>query len=226
MISKKNECTQFCESAKNNQASNNRGTRSEALAASFRSSLVGRGDQRRSNDPDGAPLSLTLSPLLRRGERGLKQASPISPSRKITRAGHTLIEVMVASSVLAFMVVSLYAGFSSGFAVLRVARENLRATQILQERMEVIRLIKWDDVLTPGFIPGNFTAPYIATDATNLIAGAFAYTGTVSIASAPENYDGHLQMIKIDLTWSSGNIPRSRQMTTYVSKFGIQNYVY
>src|SRR5437016_5120741 len=109
------------------------------------------------------------------------------------QSGHTLVEVMVASSVLAFMVVSLYAGFSSGFAVLRVARENLRATQILQERMEVIRLIKWDDVLTPGFIPGNFTAPYIATDATNLIAGAFAYTGTVSIASAPENYDGHLQ---------------------------------
>src|SRR5437870_2411713 len=65
-------------------------------------------------------------------------------------SGHTLVEVMVSLAVLGFMVISLYAGFSSGFAVVRVARENLRATQILAERMEVIRLIKWDDVV-PGF---------------------------------------------------------------------------
>src|SRR3989454_12400353 len=85
------------------------------------------------------------------------------------QSGHSLVEVMVALSVLGFMVVSLYAGFSSGFAVLRVARENLCATQILEERMEVIRLIKWDDV-APGFIPTTFTAPFYAADATNTTA--------------------------------------------------------
>src|SRR6266404_9874765 len=88
------------------------------------------------------------------------------------QSGHTLVEVMVAISLLGFMVVSLYAGFSSGFAVLRVARENLRATQILEERMEVIRLIKWDDV-APGFIPTTFSAPFYAADATNTTAGGF-----------------------------------------------------
>ena len=58
--------------------------------------------------------------------------------------------------MLGFMVVSLYAGFSSGFAVLRVARENLRATQVLEERMEVVRLIRWNDVVADGFIPATF----------------------------------------------------------------------
>src|SRR2546428_12992258 len=85
------------------------------------------------------------------------------------QSGHTLVEVMVSLSVLGFMVVSLYAGISSGFAVLRVARENLRATQILQERMEVLRLIRWDDV-APGFIPTTFTAPFFA-DLTNTTTG-------------------------------------------------------
>ena len=142
------------------------------------------------------------------------------------QSGHTLVEVMVALSVLGFMVVSLYAGFSSGFAVLRVARENLRATQILQERMEVLRLIKWDDV-APGFIPMTFTAPFYATEPTNTTVGAFGYTGTVIITNPPaETYSDHLRMIHIGLTWTSGNVTRSRQMTTYVSRYGLQNYLY
>ena len=125
------------------------------------------------------------------------------------------------------MVVSLYAGISSGFAVLRVARENLRATQILQERMEVLRLIKWDDV-APGFIPTTFTAPFFATDPTNTTPQSFAYTGTVTVTNTPlsETYADNLRMIQIDLNWSSGNVMRSRQMTTYVSKYGLQHYVY
>src|SRR5262249_43999527 len=75
-------------------------------------------------------------------------------SRK-QNGGQTFAEVLVAIGVLGFMLVSLYAGFSSGFAVVRVARENLRATQILEERMEVIRLFRWEEV-APGFIPTNF----------------------------------------------------------------------
>jgi prepilin-type N-terminal cleavage/methylation domain-containing protein len=141
--------------------------------------------------------------------------------------GHTLVEVMVAVSVLGFMVVSLYTGFSSGFAVLRVARENLRATQILSERMEVIRLIRWEDV-KPGFIPTSFNAPFYPTDSTNVTTGQFAYEGTVTVENAPitESYANHLRSIHIKLTWVSGNITRSREMTTFVSKFGLQNYVY
>ncbi len=143
-----------------------------------------------------------------------------------SRNGHTLAEVMVAIAVLGFMIISLYAGFSSGFAVLRVARENLRATQILAERMEVIRLIRWEDV-GPGFIPTTFSAPFYPGD-TNGIAGQFAYTGTVTVTNVPiaESYASQLRMIQINLTWTSGNVIRSREMSTYVSKYGLQNYVY
>src|SRR5689334_4578516 len=97
-----------------------------------------------------------------RAQIDLMKNSSSTPSQ----SGHTLVEIMVALAVLAFMTVSLYAGFSSGFAVLRLARENLRATQILAERMEVLRLIKWDNV-APGFIPSSFTAPFYANDETN-----------------------------------------------------------
>jgi type II secretory pathway pseudopilin PulG len=143
-----------------------------------------------------------------------------------SQCGFSLAEVMVAAGVLGFMLVSLFAGFSSGFAVLRAARENLRATQILEEKMEVIRLIKWSDV-SPGFIPTTFTAPFDADDPTNAPSG-LDYYGTVTVTNAPisETYADHLKMIHIDLSWTSGNITHKRQMTTYVSEYGLQNYIY
>ena len=143
------------------------------------------------------------------------------------RRAMVLAEVMVAVLVLGVMLVSLYAGFSSGFAVVRAARENLRATQILAERMEVIRLVKWDNVAS-GFIPTTFDAPVDPTDLTNPTGDGLAYHGTVSVTDAPisETYAEHLRMIQIDLTWLSGNVTRKRQMITYVSSYGLQNYIY
>jgi hypothetical protein len=134
---------------------------------------------------------------------------------------------MAAVGIMGVMLVSLYAGFSSGFAVLRLARENLRATQILAERMEVIRLVRWDDV-TPGFIPGTFTAPFEAGAPISAGAEQSGYRGTVTIIDAPvsESYAGSLRMVRIELTWKSGNIMRHREMATYVSRYGLQNYIY
>jgi len=144
----------------------------------------------------------------------------------VTLSGHTLAEVMVAIGVIGFMLVSLYAGFSSGFALMRVARENLRATQILAERMEVVRLVRWQD-LTPGFVPSTFTAPFYAADQKKASQGNFLYYGTVSNTPAPlsETYSNNVRMIQIELSWTNG-IPRKRQMTTFVSSYGLQNYIY
>jgi hypothetical protein len=35
-----------------------------------------------------------------------------------------------------------------------------------------------------------------------------------------------MRMIRIGLTWTSGNVTRKREMITYVSKYGMQNYIY
>ena len=108
----------------------------------------------------------------------------IQTSARISERGQSFAEIMVAMAVLGFMIISLYAGFSSGFAVLRVARENLRATQILAERMELIRLIRWGDV-SAGFIPARFTAPFYATDTNGPSSGGFDYEGQVRIVKSP-----------------------------------------
>jgi len=158
---------------------------------------------------------------------------PVLPTKRLNasngylRGGFTLVEVMVAVFLLGLSLTAFYGAFVSGLGMLRVTRENLRATQILEERMEVIRLVKWDDV-SPGFIPTTFTAAFSANNGTNTTPDGFAYQGTVTITKAPisEKYAGDLRMIQVDLTWKSGKVLRTRQMTTYVSKYGLQNHIY
>src|SRR5687768_17046404 len=73
-------------------------------------------------------------------------------------SGASLIEVLVVVALVGTLFVSLYAGIASGFGVVNVARENLRANQIILERLETIRLYNWDQINEPGFIATNFTA--------------------------------------------------------------------
>lgn len=140
----------------------------------------------------------------------------------------TLVEVMVGVALMGMMLVSLYAGFAYGFAEIRLSRENVRATQILQERMEVLRVVNWDQVTAPNYIPSTFTAPYYSKYMTNEAAGDFTYTGKVTVAPAPltESYAGDLRMITIELSWPSGTTTRKRKMITFVSQYGFQKYVY
>ena len=136
-----------------------------------------------------------------------------------------MIEVLVSVAVLAIMFVSLYSGFSAGFAVIQLARENLRATQILQEKMETIRLYTWEQINTPGFIPTNFVDTFYSSGTNST---SMSYTGRVTIVRPvmTEAYSNELKSVKIELRWVSAGILRNREMQTLVTRNGLQNYIY
>ena len=143
------------------------------------------------------------------------------------RAAFTLVEVMMGVLITAAMFSSLYLGLGQGFAVIQTARENLRATQILQERMETIRLYTWDQMNASGFIPATFTAPYDA--ASTQSTGGLVYTGTITISAAPmtESYAGDHKLVTVGLNWASSTTTQHRrQMSTIVSRYGLHNYYY
>jgi type II secretory pathway pseudopilin PulG len=141
----------------------------------------------------------------------------------------SIVEVLVGVALVGILFVSLYTGFSSGFMVIEFARENLRATQVLQEKMETIRLYSWDQINSNGFIPKEFQAPFYAIG-TNLDDGddGIIYNGTVLITNAPvsESYSNDLKLVKISLKWKTGRLERTREVQTLVSRYGLQNYIY
>jgi Tfp pilus assembly protein PilV len=152
------------------------------------------------------------------------------------RAAYSLIEVMVAVLVMGTVLYSLYAGFSYGFAVVQSTRENLRATQIIVKRMENIRLYRWQQIKSakPVFIPENFTTYYDpAGQATG--SGGPLYSGKVTFANPPVEipaaYRGNMLLMTVTLNWTNTvgktkKLVRSREMQTYIARYGMQSYVY
>jgi hypothetical protein len=143
-----------------------------------------------------------------------------------SEAASTLTEVIIAAAILAVCAAGLMGALASGFYTIQFARENQRATQILMEEAEMIRLYNWDQVNTPGFIPSSFTAAY---DPQSGNAGGLMFTGTVSITTVPfsTSYTANMRMLTLNLDWNTArNVHRTRTMTTLVSKDGLQNYVY
>jgi uncharacterized protein (TIGR02598 family) len=189
----------------------------------------------------------------------MKLLSTPRSDRPTATAAFSLIEVMVAMAIVGVVFVSLYGGISSGFAVVSVARENLRATQVMQDRMEEMRLYTWDQITSFGtstsYIPSSFTEPYYPDTSTNLslsdltetftatatVGGTtrtttaqsnstsgFSYSGTIAISNSglTESYSNDLRMVIVTVAWTNGTVRRERTMTSFVSQYGMHNYLW
>ena len=108
------------------------------------------------------------------------------------------------------------------------ACENLRATQILQEKMETIRLYTWEQINTPGFVPTNFLDSFYVAATNQANQQGITYTGRVAIAAAPvtESYSNDLRLVTIEVDWESAGVVRTREMNTFVTRHGLQKYIY
>ena len=179
-------------------------------------------------------MNTKLAGVLRRSPR----RDPTLASER-GRAGFTIPEALFGLAIMGTMFITLYTGMTTGFQSIRRSRENLRATQILMERFETIRLYTWDQVNTPGFIPTNFTAYFqpayqrtstnASTNVTlNVPASGILYTGTVTIGKAPitEAYSNDLRQITVEVAWDSNGRLCRRSYSSHVARYGLQNYVY
>jgi len=130
----------------------------------------------------------------------------------------------------ALVLVSLYAGITYGMSVTEVTRENLRATQLILEKFETIRLYTWDQLNGSNnfVIPTGFTNSY-AVDPTTGKGSGVLYSGTMTLQDAPLNgasYSSDMKLVTVTLNWTCAGIPRTRTMQTLVARQGLQQYVY
>src|ERR1044072_8496338 len=102
-----------------------------------------------------------------------------SAGGKPARNGFTLVDALFAIAVAGVMFLALYAGLAFGFKIIKMTRENVRATQIMLEKMETIRLYTWTQINSNGFTPTNkFVVPYYSVGSTNT---SLMYTGQIFI---------------------------------------------
>src|SRR5205823_3979070 len=144
------------------------------------------------------------------------------------RCGFTFTETLVAILTGAVMLTALYSSFAFGYGAVKLAREDLRATQILLQRMETLRLTSFSAIQT-----GTFTDYYDPNGATNGHAGA-VYTITITTNAPtstdmpvqPVYYMNKMRKVTVTATWTNANQLRTRSLQTYAAQSGIQSYVY
>jgi type II secretory pathway pseudopilin PulG len=150
-------------------------------------------------------------------------------SKKFT-SGMTLMEVIMATGIIAITGAGVISSINYGLCIMRIARENQRATQVMLEKLEAIRLYNWTQVTNTGFVPTTFSAPYdptgIGSSQGPIYHGTMEISNPTFIGGTP-NYSANIRQFTVSLYWTNlGGLSHSRSLSTYVAQNGVQNYVY
>ena len=155
----------------------------------------------------------------------------LTPVRWVGKDAYTLAEALIAVFLLGTLTLSLFGAFSTGLGVVQSARENMRATQILMQKMEAVRLLTWNQSTNTTLATTNFTERYdpLSTNSGTIYRGT--YVAEPAPSALPAAYRSSMRQVTMTLYWT--NNPgsararvQSRQMQSLVARYGIQNYVY
>jgi len=144
-----------------------------------------------------------------------------------------LLEATIGMALLGLVFMALYTGLVTTTFSVQLSRENLRATQILGEKLDTIRLYGWKKIIVddPYYIQrGLVDLPVYSDDPSqpgnDATSRVFDVEVFVEDAPIEEPYAIDMRMITVKLTWQTGKMNRTRTMSTLVSKYGLYKYVY
>jgi type II secretory pathway pseudopilin PulG len=180
----------------------------------------------------GSPAQLS-SDLNRKPPLGLVGTSALrfGSSTKVRRAwasGFTLMETLVAMVTAGVLLPPIFTGLAFAVSSMQGMRENLRATQIVVQRMESMRLAAFKTLQDPAAYPATSTEYYSPSGQASGKGGTaytVTYNWTPKPASLPPSYRTNMMLVTVTASWNSGKTPRTRSMQSYVARYGIQRYV-
>jgi Tfp pilus assembly protein PilV len=152
-------------------------------------------------------------------------ASPARPRRlalRSARAGFTILEVAMATFVMALGIATSIVAIQSGFRHLDLARGSTLASQILQSEMERLRLMSWGGItalpLTQTFDGGTFFS------SSSDVVGRYAVTRKcVPDSTRPTE----VMDISISVAWNTyDGRPHVRSFNSIYTKHGLYDYYY
>lgn len=142
--------------------------------------------------------------------------SEVSVAR--SRAAFTLVEVMVAGTVLVFGILSALAALQSGLQAVDHARNYTAASQLMQNEIERLRLKSWNQLQSLEDandsvveVPANLRSGGVPFACTRLITQPKPDMKQIAITSTWRGYDGRNHTAKL--------------ITRY-SKTGLYDYFY
>jgi hypothetical protein len=172
----------------------------------------------------------------------LSRSVPRTLVQKTT--GVSILETAVAVAMSGLFISTLLAMSSNALGLLRTAKDNVSASQALQERVEKMRIANWLQITDGNYLANTLLASnsdsasglsnpietitvtaYRAGGAEPTVcAGAIRRNGATQIAVLnPALKDERMVRVDVSLTWRGfpRNRPRARATTALIAKGGI-----
>lgn len=165
-------------------------------------------------------------------EGDMRTVAAIASTAQRRSRAFFLLEATIGMALLGLTFMALYTGLVTTTFAVQLSRENLRATQLMAEKLDTIRLYGWKKIVEePYYIPSGLVDIPVYPDDPSLPgnnATPRVFNVEVFIDNAPfeEPYAVDMRMITVKLTWDTGKMKRNRTMSTLVSKYGLFKYVY
>ena len=138
-------------------------------------------------------------------EPAKRKGTPIK--RKKTEEGLTYIEVLVTMVILAVVLIALLSCFLHGFNVISRMKQMAIATQSIQEELELIRNMPFNDILT---LDSSFT-----NESLSLLE---ASTGAVNVE---DSLGDDIKKLTVSVFWSYREMQMRKDVVTYITRKGI-----
>jgi Tfp pilus assembly protein PilV len=140
----------------------------------------------------------------------------------------TIAEVMIAATLLSFIVLGAVAAIGRGMTIVNHARMITLSSQVLQSAVEDMRLKNYTQIAAyaaqaqPVNLTSTITTELLTSDFTRTMTLEARFT-TVHPSSTTE-----LGLISLELTlrWTESGVPFTRSARTSFSEKGLSDYIY
>jgi prepilin-type N-terminal cleavage/methylation domain-containing protein len=146
----------------------------------------------------------------------------LTPTRRFRdQRGFTILEVSLASFIMALGISTAIIAMQAGFKQIDVARGTTIASQILQSEMESIRLMSWAEVAA---LPASAEVDVATFFSSSTVAANYHATVTV----ADDAYrPGEVKNINVSVRWQSyDGREHQRSFTAIYAKNGLYDFYY
>jgi hypothetical protein len=159
---------------------------------------------------------------------------PNEKAPMLGQSAYSLVEVMMGAAAMMVVFVTIFGVMTVCLFISGTSRENLRATQIMLDKMEGIRLYSPSQLTNTSFLLQSFTNWASETNnigLPNVQGYGVMYTGTITIApvSFATSYSSNMSQVTVNIGWVSGGaggLAHTRSMSTFYANQGLYNYVW
>jgi Tfp pilus assembly protein PilV len=158
----------------------------------------------------------------------LDPSCPPRSRRRVLRRGMTIPEVLIAATLLAFVIMSSLKALTEAFRLTRHARMVTLAGQIVQSTMEDLRLRNYSSLkaYAAQSQPVNFTSSLASERFSSAFTQGFTLSGTFTTLIASNTGTPGKISASLTVTWSEAGSVFSRKITTYFGEQGLSDYFY